>query len=509
MRTLFPAFAACLLLALGAGRASAEAITAERMLAGATSILNVNDIRWLDKEAGRTAAALGQDPGRLRSALARALFGCRSLSCIDLSRPALIARRPGAAPLMVVLPITDRRAFIEQFGADPDAPLIRTGERDGTVVFTQNAVDGMYEYRVMIGNGVAVLARSAAECRALLAATPLRAASSAPLTLTMRNARPAPVVMPGLPAALASAAAMLNQIGDGFASQVAEMRFELRPDGEDGLAVAARVRCQPDSLLAVWTGNQRNQPSRLLPLVRTPSSAITIAGDIAWQGLGERLGATLGALRPHPAGAETADDSWTALWSLLDRSGAFAIGVDLVPGERMGIETRMLLEHRRAPDLLTAINAATIAAGGTAGQPQTLAGFPAFRWAAAQVDGGSAATVAATTIAVATDRHLVQVQSTQRPAEQLAADLTRASLGSGMPEAINAVLMISLDAVAVARAVAPAAQADGEPAVTNAVTTLALRTGQPNELLLDLRMPHLRVAALLNRSHLPVPLSDR
>jgi hypothetical protein len=108
-------------------------------------VLQVRDGRWVDREATRFAAAYNGDLSAVRSELAQALYRSVSFDGIDLTRPALIAWRTGKAPLLAVIPISDRATFLRSFGAVDigEAPLVRTGERDGTVIYTQNQPQGL------------------------------------------------------------------------------------------------------------------------------------------------------------------------------------------------------------------------------------------------------------------------------------------------------------------------------------------------------------------------------
>jgi hypothetical protein len=123
------------------------------------AILKVNDPRLLDRETTQFAAGLGIDPAPMRAGLARLLFRSRTLDGIDLSRPALMAWRKEQPALLAIIPLSNRRNFLESFGASvgDDSPLIRVNERDGTVVYTQNGNDGLIEYRLLVSDRAAYL----------------------------------------------------------------------------------------------------------------------------------------------------------------------------------------------------------------------------------------------------------------------------------------------------------------------------------------------------------------
>lgn len=516
--------AACLVLC-AAWVAAADGLTpGERILGEAVAVLRISQPHWLDKEAARFAAALGQDPAPLRSAMARGLFRCRSLDGLDLSRPALIAWRPGPAPLVAILPITNRRAFLEQFGAGDDAPFIRVGEREGTVVYSQNGADGLYEYRLMVGeNNVACLARTATECRALAALTLSRATTDAPLAFSAKGGWVTGLTggakgadLSGMPAGVPIAPIL--GLWTSLVSQVTETGIELRPDGEDGMALTFRLKAVPDSLLAVWISNQRNHPNRLLPLVRTPATFLSVAGQVAWQGQGESFGSAIAGLIKHQAGkawTETVDEAWTALWSLSDRNGPFAAACDLqlpaakaggdqvsaIPLERLkevGIEWRSLVEQRRAIEVVNHTNTVTTALSGTPGEALNVVGAQGFRWTPAQ---GMAMAMAM----VATDRHVVQVQGTLRPVDQAIAELVQKSQGNAVPDARTAIVMASFDATPLARGAAQFMGRSSDAVVQTAIINTALTVAGPGELAVEVGLPHMRVASMVRDSGLLAP----
>ena len=488
----------------------------ERILGEAVAVLRVHDPRWLDKEASRFAAALGQDPSPLRAIIARGLFCSRSLDGIDLTRPALLAWRPGVAPLVAVVPILNRRIFIEQFGASTDAPLIRIGEREGTVVYSQNSAAGLAEYRLMVGdNNVAYLARSAAECRSLALLSLTQAVADAPLAFTAKGswlaqydptktpgAATEPLALSGVPAALDN----LRQLIGGLLPQIQELGLELRPESDEAMRLSLRVQPVVDSLLGVWIANQRNQPNRLLPLVRTPQSMLTIAGQVAWQGQGERFGAAIGGLikaRSGPAWSDNVDEAWNNLWSLSDRNGPFAAALDMqieAPPKGMGLEWRSLVEQRRAAEVVTFTNTVVSALAGTPGEAVNLAGAQGFRWAQA-----ASGIPGATMTLVATDRHVIEAHSTIRNADLAAAELAQKSLGNAAPDQTTAILSTRLDAAPLARGLASAQGKPSDTVVQATVLSLALRTGKAGELKCDIDLPHMRLAALARDSGLITP----
>ena len=111
----------------------------------------------------------------------RALYLSNGYDGIDLTRPSLIGWRPGPAGLVAVIPIKDRKRFLDGFGVAPggDAPLVRVGDSEGTVKLTQIHGGQHDEYRLLVTNDTAYLARTPEECRQL---------SLHPLTLAVVDA---------------------------------------------------------------------------------------------------------------------------------------------------------------------------------------------------------------------------------------------------------------------------------------------------------------------------------
>lgn len=374
---------------------------AEPLIGEATAVLRINDLHWVDRELASYAATAGSDPTALRGTLAQALFHARSLSGIDLSRPAIIAWRSGRAPLLAVVPLSDRRAFIEEFGAISafGAPLVKIGERDGTMVYTQNTEAGLDEYRLLVQDDTAYLARTVDECRLLATRPPRSVAAGAaaisfraggeflrrPPTLTpaMRRMLPAPPPMAPL---LDGMVAWVVRGWDDLVDQVAFVVCDLGPGAEGVVRVQGRIEAKADTLLAGWAAAQKNAASRLLPLVRGPDTVLAVYGQIDWQGQLDRLGQRLTpAARDRFGDAWTpqVEESWRGQWEIADRGGPFAIAIDLVG--RGGTVTRELRVQPRAQELvgLERLLAQAGAAAGTSVDALTVGGLSGFRVAGA------------------------------------------------------------------------------------------------------------------------------
>lgn len=312
------------------------------------AVLRVNDILWLERQAAGYAAAAGIDPSGTRGQVAQWLFRSRGLEGIDLNRPALVAWRAGNAPLLAVIPLIDRQAFIAGFGQSArfGPPLIRIGEREGTTVFSQNTAKGLVEYRLLVQNDMAYLASTVEECRRLAARPLNRAASqSAPVELTCKPGfltlkggelpNPSLLAMPcDLDPHLVS---LLSRFGAGareeVLAQIATITIEARPMGDIGVVLEGRIQARPDTALAQMVSLQKNQGSRLLPILRGANTVMSLHGSIAWQGQLDRIsqqivGAAQAKMGSHWTPA--VEDAWRECWAARDRNAAFAITWDVI-----------------------------------------------------------------------------------------------------------------------------------------------------------------------------------
>ena len=84
--------------------------------AGAERLIQINDAHWVEREASRFAAALGQDPVPVRRRIAERLYRSRDLNGIDTLRPALLWWGTESGPLTALIPLKDRRIFCDGFG---------------------------------------------------------------------------------------------------------------------------------------------------------------------------------------------------------------------------------------------------------------------------------------------------------------------------------------------------------------------------------------------------------
>ncbi len=494
----------------GAAAADSKVGKGPAALADALAVLRVNDPRLLDRETTQFASGLGINPEPLRAAMAHLLFHSRNLAGIDLSRPALMAWRAKDPPLVAVIPLSDRRAFLDSFGAGfgEDAPLIRVGEREGTVVYTQNGNDGLLEYRLLVSDRAAYLASTTAMCREL-ADYPLQPATNdAPLTFTASSAFLARLGGTGelSPDYRKAVAAMSPEVANvqqatraawqAFVEQLSTADLSLRPDNRGNMTFALHLQAKADSALAVWIGNQRNQPSRLLPIVRSDQSVFTVAGNIVWQGQAERFGKIfVPALQSSYAERWNAmvDENWTALWTLVDRGGPFvmAMDVDLKNGKPVS-ETRYLGDQPKAQDLMSLITLVSQNLTGTVGEAVTAGTATGYR---EQRSGGDH-------VLVSNERYLVSVQSTMRAALAAATEVVTRSQTIGAPEGQAGILQLGANLTPLVRTLVVAMGGELQPILPLALCNMTVKSGLPGQLVAEGTFPAPAVAQLVRDSGL-------
>ncbi|MBA3709086.1 MAG: hypothetical protein H0W83_09740 [Planctomycetes bacterium] len=337
--------AALLAIFININVAAAESRLDQPVLKEAAAMLRVNDGLWIERQASMLIASAGQDAKSVRETIARALYCSASLEGIDLGRPAVVAWRPGRSALTAVIPVANRRVFVDNFGAMPagEPPLVRVGDRDGTVVLTQNRNGGRDEYRLLVSDNTAYLARTADECR-LLAAKPLpQPVDDAVLSFTawgpFTDRLPygipldLPLVQRWLPAEGTAAAVILQQAGSSLVTQLASWSWQIR-HAPNGAQITASLQLLPDSQCAEWLRSQSNQANRLASVVRTPATVAQVSGMFSWQGQCEAFGQSLVPQMKAIAGEHwtlATDAAWHSAWSLFDRTGSFAFARDHAP----------------------------------------------------------------------------------------------------------------------------------------------------------------------------------
>jgi hypothetical protein len=367
-RILIAVCAFCCTVGAPLGLTASESINP---LDQAEVILRVRDGRWVDREATRFAAAYGGDLASLRGELARVLFRCRSFDGIDLSRPSMIAWRPGNMPLLAVIPVTNRVAFLKSFGAvdSEEPPLVRTGERDGTVIYRQNQPGGEWEYRLLVAGNVAYLARTSDECQRLasLIGQPANDPAAPPIEIQMRgNAILHPSLpgagalngMPGLPLdldELTTIPGIVSHAWEPMADQIATISMQARSDTQGNLLCSARLIAKPDSTLAAWIATQRPGTERLAGQLRTQDTAMLVTGRLVFQGQAERWAFDQAETLRAAGGKgwnDAADGSYRGLCTLIERTGAFAISVERSSN---GLVQNWVAEHPRAIEVVQSI----------------------------------------------------------------------------------------------------------------------------------------------------------
>jgi len=504
-----------LLLVFGEAAAAVVAVP-PNPLNDAMIVIRANDLLWCDRQIAAYATAANLDPEGPRHLLAGALLRSRSLAGVDISRPALIAWRDQAAPLLAIIPLSDRRAFIEDFGADSrfGAPLVRVSEREGTTVYQQNSPDGLLEYRLLIHNDTAYVASTLADCRRLTGIVLTRIGDGAPLEVHLQGKaltwlqESTAVELPDLTKQdrlLPDVVSLLQRYGrtafPRLAEQVARLDVTLRGDGESTLVIEGRLLARSDAPLAQFLAVQKNQSSRLLPLLRNEHTAVAVYGSILWQGQLDRLGQDLAAgvaTQLGSAWTAQAEDSWRRGWALRDRNNIFATVVQVQPqaGKTAGIDVTAitLTEQAQAGDLV--VHAQRFAQAERAAvrgmdliEDISVAGLPGWRQA---IKAGG---VVQDALQLATGRHSLGIVSSTGRAKAVAENVVPQVLldGGQRPEGTAALFAGWIDGGVIARAFAddPLVSAT-EPAVVE----FSAKASPQGDLLLRLQVPFLSLAVL-------------
>ena len=354
-------------------------------LPGVRAVLRVDDARWVEREVTRFAAAMGRDPAPIRRSVAAFLYRSKSLDGVDTSRPSLMAWRDGPSPLLAVIPVKDRRLFIDEFGVMPpgEAPLVRVGDRDGTVVYTQNHASGLREYRLMVANDVAYLARSAEECRRLVAkplisgggvGTPVRWTGSGVDLVHSGLGGLLPEV--GLPATgWYGGEALPAMIWNDLLPQVSSLSWSIVPAGEQHARLRFQVRFHPEGSISQWLAYQKNQAGRLMVPLIGPQTAMVVRVQALWQGQCERIGTAFAPAVQASAGAAwqpSVEEAWRSLWSLAERSGEAAWILDA--DRPQARSSAMVIEQPRAIDQVADLRTVAAAIMPASDRPVVVAG---------------------------------------------------------------------------------------------------------------------------------------
>ena len=482
---------------------AADAIEAE---------IRIADAPWLDRELTRFAAALGRDAKSLRRQLAQALYHTKSLDAIDTTRPALFVWRRGVSPLQAIIPITPdgRRQFIEEFGVmgAGQPPLVRVGDRDGTVIYTQNHPDGLREFRLLITDSVAYLARNVDECRKLAARSSTLlpvVGSAAPVALTcsgdwLRGSgltewgwSPRLPVHGWLPAMnfleTARAAAL---------AQVESLTCEIRAAGDGRARISARITAQPQSEFAAWIASQQNLSNRILSQFTQSDTAIRIGLHLTWQDKLELFGASQSAALQNAAGAAWTpgvQNAWreAMVWTQRCTDAVWTLAV---PEAGRQLQT-LAIEQTGAEDQVARLNQVAGALTGTPASSANVTGFTAAK----RLLKPAGERPAATQVIMATTRDVllfdgwnVPEAEVLRHAEETARRLQQITLAPSEPALITAYINLG-------RLVRLAPGIDTELIIPDAISRGTVRAAGVNVLQCELTIPLVDSAAALN--HLP------
>ena len=492
-----------------AGAAITQSLVAE----GLDAQMRVTDAPWLDRELTRFCAALGRDPKPLRRALAENLYHTRTLDAIDTARPAVFMWRKGNAPLQAIIPIQadKRRQFVEEFGVmgSGEAPLVRVGDRDGTVIFTQNHADGLREYRLLVMDSVAFLARNADECRKLAARAstllPVVGSGSAPVSLTCTGTwlRARDLLAwswtPRLPIAQwLPGSALMEGAQKAALGQVDSMSFEVRPTADGKARLAVRMTATAESDLAAWIATQQNQGSRLQTQMGGPETALKIASHVVWQDKLSQIGVALAPAQRAARGAAwtpTVDEAWTQTFSIAERVVDAVWSLDVPsPGRHLQM---LVLEQPRGDEHLQALDRIAGAYLNQPGTPRAITGYQASVRSVPAFEGRPTLV----SLLCATTRHTMMVDGWNMTdsdvlsrTEATARRLQQVSSNVSDPSIISVWCNLG-------RLVRLAPGVDSEVTIPDAIVSGALRTVGVNTLQFDLSAPLVESALALG--HLP------
>ena len=297
-----------LLLTLTLGLAAAErrlglAVLPPQLSKDVRAFIQLNQPRWVVESVATMATALGLTDGHTQAYVAEFLFGSVDLSGIDLSRPAVLAWRTGDAPLVGMIPVADRSAFLRTFGLVQhiDRLLMRVGERDGTVVYSQNTDAGLFEYRMMFRDGYAYLARNSNECRLLAdfkrstsafdgAPLIMRASGESIADMAMRHQ-----IFSSMPAGFNIIQELpwlqtLQADVPAFMKQADNLTLTIESKSEGRVKIQTQISAVTDTDLAAWSARQVNTGSRYLPVLARSDDIARFHANIRWKGEMEAIG---------------------------------------------------------------------------------------------------------------------------------------------------------------------------------------------------------------------------
>ena len=467
--------------------------------AGAERLIQINDAHWVEREASRFAAALGQDPVPVRRRIAERLYRSRDLNGIDTLRPALLWWGTESGPLTALIPLKDRRIFCDGFGVD-QPPMVRVGEREGTVVYTQNLPSGLREYRLLAVEDVAVIARSVDEVHRLVPQIPnllvtdpalpaLRMVVRGP---ALREALTIPpwLPLPRLPASALDPRPALTALGAWVAQESLYLSVDVRAVNTTHARLTLQLKAKPDSELASWITSQQHQATRIAGLVEKPTTALVATARINWNGRLDRLSDHLGASqRATVPGvwSPAVEESWRQVWRLADRIGEMAMAIDETPDG--GHVTTSICEQPRATEQVTHLNALATGATGDAGRSGEISGTPVM---VRMVNGRTEATAAGA-------RHIIAVTAAGSAAATAADNAVQLAISAAQvvpPRGTPGILVIRADIGRLVRLL-PGANRENEIPPAPMVGLLTVRPG--NVLQFEVTVPLEPAALALSR----------
>lgn len=499
--------AAIAIALLSAAPLAAESRPVQPVLKDAHAVLRVSDGRWVDRQVAQLAAACGQDPALLRGRVARSLYACASSDGIDLQRPALLAWREGRSPLLAIIPVANRRAFLDSFGVLPEGqpPLVRISDRDGTVVFTQNHPGRRDEYRLLISGDTAYLARNAEECRQLAERPLVHAGQAGAVEFTawppFHDGLKAGVDLPFAPPSLIAPATGADLVADlGLRQMTAALardatEWTWRLEGDDRSATwKATVALPAGTAAGDWLRAQSNGTVRAAGALPPGGTLMRAWFQASWQGQCEVAGLELMPQAKAKAGERwtaALEEAWKTTFAMLDRTGGMAGAMDVGAPAR---PTAIVIEHPQAQ--LLAQQLVAIDAGFKGVEHQGDPALPGWQLGATEAvrtkDPGISGAVAHA------DRTIVIAGTADASAPALAKSvLERAAAGPAAPEAPPGIAGLRLD-VSRYIAVTFAERLDEGVELAPAVLAVDVRV-EPEHLTIQGRVPTAELVQALSR----------
>ncbi len=354
-------------------------LTLPEAVGGATrASLIINNPEWFVNRLDALASATNTPSEDYFIELAQLLFFSSSIDGVDLQRPARFFWVGDDASLAAVIPLKKRETFLEHFGSVSvgDGTLVRIGERDGTVVYSQNTDDGLLEYRVLVRDHRAYVSRSAYGCRELahMEWRDDQIEEKPPLILTIDDPHFLlnhaldgffdNLSFDGQPVANLLLRYRLQEEWGTVVDNIQDFTLKVLPNIEetdnnapDSFQVVCTMHGKAESLFAHWIARQQNLASRILSLLPEKDMVFQLHGSIMWQGeitnAGQRLLESIRDRLDSSSFPDGWDDDLLQFFQLSDRQDAFALRYYAQAQEGGAINTRRwsLREQPRAKDV--------------------------------------------------------------------------------------------------------------------------------------------------------------